>query len=191
VTVDNRLASAWFATSIRPVGWTLPSAWDPIAGDYRTRDGLVRLHTNAPHHRAAALAVLDTDNSPESVTAAVLSWNGDELEAAVIAAGGCAAVMHTLDEWSASAPGIAVAAEPLITWNDLGSGPAPRQMGTMLRPLAGIRVLDLTRVLAGPIATRFLALLGAEVLRVDPPPSMPTAGAARTLTAGALTVSSR
>ncbi|MCI4657602.1 CoA transferase [Cryobacterium zhongshanensis] len=169
VTVDRRLASAWFATSIRPMGWTLPPAWDAIAGDYRTRDGWVRLHTNAPHHRAAALAVLNTDNSPESVTAAVLSWNGDELEAAVIAAGGCAAVMRTIDEWSTSAQGIAVAAEPLITWKDLGSGPAPRQMGTMLRPLTGVRILDLTRVLAGPIATRFLALLGADVLRVDPP----------------------
>jgi len=61
VTVDHRLASAWFATSIRPVGWTLAPAWDAIAGDYRTRDGWVRLHTNAPHHRAAALAVLNTD----------------------------------------------------------------------------------------------------------------------------------
>ncbi len=59
VTVDRDLASAWFAFSIRPEGWELPSAWDPVAGDYATADGWIRLHTNAPHHRDAALGVLD------------------------------------------------------------------------------------------------------------------------------------
>ena len=54
VSVDRRLASFWFAGSIRPQGWSLPSPWDPIAGDYPSRDGWIRLHTNAPHHRAAA-----------------------------------------------------------------------------------------------------------------------------------------
>lgn len=39
----------------------------------------------------------------------------------------------------------------------------------MARPLQGVRVLDLPRVIAGPVATRALALLGADVLRVDPP----------------------
>jgi len=57
-TVDRRLSSFWFGLSIRPVGWQLPPPWDPIAGDYRTRDGWIRLHTNAPHHRAAAERVL-------------------------------------------------------------------------------------------------------------------------------------
>ena len=58
VRVDRRLASVWFRSSLRPLGWALPAPWDPIAGDYRTNDGWIRLHTNAPHHRAAAERVL-------------------------------------------------------------------------------------------------------------------------------------
>ena len=54
VSVDRRLASFWFSSSIRPVGWQVPPLWDPVAGDYASADGWIRLHTNAPHHRAAA-----------------------------------------------------------------------------------------------------------------------------------------
>ena len=168
VTVDRRLAALWFALSIRPVGWTLPSPWDPIAGDYPAADGWIRLHTNAPRHRAAALGVLGSAAERPAVAEAVSRWSAAALEQAVVDAGGCAAAMRTVPEWEASPQGRAVSAEPLIALADAGAA-ASAWRPTADRPLAGLKVLDLTRVLAGPVATRFLAGYGADVLRIDPP----------------------
>lgn len=167
--VDRRLASFWFGLSLRPEGWTLPPAWDPIAGDYQAADGWIRLHTNAPHHRAAALAVLGVPVDKDQVARAVAGWTRNELEAAVVAQGGCAAAMHSQQEWAAHPQGSAVAAEPLLHIATTGAAAVPDWRIPRHRPLQGVRVLDLTRVLAGPVATRFLAGLGAEVLRLDPP----------------------
>lgn len=169
VTVDRRLASWWFLMTIRPVGWELPPVWDAVAGDYPTADGFIRLHTNAPHHRDAALGVLGVAGDRTAVADAVAGWKADDLESAVVAAGGCAAAMRTMDEWAAHPQGAAVATEPLIAWTPGDEGRTWRGSGRRDRPLAGVRVLDLTRVLAGPVATRFLAGFGADVLRLDPP----------------------
>ena len=170
LTVDRALASGWFGTSFRPAGWTVPSPWDALAGDYRAANGWIRLHTNAPHHRAAALRVLDVRADRDAVAAAVALWQPRALEAAIVADGGCAAAMHSEAEWVVHPQGAAVGGEPLVDWSPSGHGSLGEAwQPTGARPLAGLRVLDLTRVIAGPVATRFLAGFGAAVLRIDPP----------------------
>jgi hypothetical protein len=168
VAVDRRLASAWFGFSIAPVGWSLPSPWDPIAGDYEARDGWIRLHTNAPRHREAALAVLGTPPEKARLAAAVRAWDADALETAVVERGGAAAAMRSLADWAGHRQGRAVAQEPVVHCARTPSASSPWP-GRRERPLEGLRVLDCTRVLAGPVATRLLAGFGAEVLRIDPP----------------------
>jgi len=169
VTVDRRLAAAAFRCErlLQPVGWTLPAPWDPIAGDYEAADGWIRLHTNYSYHRDAVIRILDVPADRQRVSAAVKSKNATELERAVVDAGGCAAALRTMDVWRAHPQGVALADEPLCHWDarrishPLGSD-APA-------PLGGVRVLDMTRVIAGPVGTRYLAAFGADVLRIDPP----------------------
>jgi len=169
VDVDRRLASFWFATSIRPIGWQVPPLWDPVAGDYQTRDGWIRLHTNAPHHRAAAESVLGACADRAAVAAKVARWASTDLEQAVVEAQGCAAEMRSWAQWQKHPQGLAVNAEPLVHFLDSPDENNPAWQGSLAQPLAGFKVLDLTRVLAGPTASRFLAGLGANVLRIDSP----------------------
>ena len=169
VTTDRRLASLWFNKTIAPIDWKIPS--EPALGpaDYQTRDGWIRLHTNAPHHRDAALRVLDAPANRNDVAAAVATWDATELESAMVANGACAAQMHSWDAWQRHPQGQAVTAEPLLHWRAGTKAGASAWSIDRRQPLKGLRVLDMTRVLAGPAATRLLAGLGASVLRIDPP----------------------
>ena len=169
VAVDRRLASFWFSTSLRPLGWHVPPLWDPIAGDYATADGWIRLHTNAPHHRAAAERVLGVCADRAATAARVARWTSTALEQAVVDANGCAAEMRSWAQWQQHPQGLAVNAEALVQFIEQTDEKRTAWQGSIARPLAGIKVLDLTRVLAGPTASRFLAGLGANVLRIDPP----------------------
>lgn len=168
--VDRRLASFWFASSIRAIGWEMPASREAVTGDYACRDGWVRLHANAAHHRAAALRVLGVDAGGPELVKAVSGWEAVALEEAVVQAGGCAAAMRTQQEWGVHSQGRAVAAEPVFDCHKTNDCVASGVFsGTRERPLKGLKVLDLTRVLAGPVSTRFLAAYGAQVLRIDPP----------------------
>jgi hypothetical protein len=88
-------------------------------------------------HREAALAVLATAGDKEAVRAAVKRWQADELEAAVVARGGCAATMRSLADWSAHPQGKLVASEPLV-WLERTEKSAPCvDARDRARPLAG------------------------------------------------------
>lgn len=170
VTVDSKAASAAFAAEglFAPAGWAAPPLWDPIAGNYRATDGWIRLHTNYARHRAAVERVLGANNR-DTAQAAVQSRYAEEIESAVIDAGGAAAVMHGRAQWLSSPPGAATAeASPVVVTERSSSG-SDRLLNGGALPFDGVRVLDLTRVIAGPVATKFLAGYGADVLRIDPP----------------------
>ncbi len=175
VLVDRGLAGGWFGLTLMPQGWELPAAWDSVVGDYRCSDGWIRLHTNDPVHRAAALGVLEVPVSAglpadrAAVAARVSSWPGEALESAVVGAGGCAAVLRSPGAWRNHQQGMAVAHDHLAARVFTDISQSGDVLGPADRPLAGLKVLDLTRVLAGPAATRFLAGFGAQVLRIDPP----------------------
>lgn len=160
---------------LRVAGKPPPPAWDAIAGVYRTGDDrFVRLHTNFPHHRAAVCNVLNCRAERDDVQKALMQWQAEEFETAAYAAGGVVAMMRTYDEWSATPHAKALALLPLIAIEKIGEA-APKPWSNGDRPLAGLRVLDLSRVIAGPVAGRTLASHGADVLLVSGPelPAIP------------------
>lgn len=161
--------TAWFAIDGR-----VPDLWDPFSGLYRCADGWVRVHANFRHHREGALHLLELD--PATATraqaeAAMLRWQARDYEEASARAGLVATALRTFAEWDASPQGQVIASQPLVQIERLGDAPVldlpPLQASQ--RPLEGVKVLDLTRILAGPVGGRALAAYGADVMLVNAP----------------------
>jgi crotonobetainyl-CoA:carnitine CoA-transferase CaiB-like acyl-CoA transferase len=177
VTVDmlHAIVECRSERYLRVDGKPPPPTWDPTAGVYRTRDQrYVRLHTNFRHHRAAVCNVLQCEPAREKIQAALMQWDGEAFETAAYAGGAVVSLMRSHDEWLATPHAKALAALPVLTIEKIGEAP-PRPWTRGDRPLSGVRVLDLSRVIAAPVAGRTLAAHGADVLLVYGPdlPAIP------------------
>lgn len=160
-----------------------PSVWSPISGLYECggdvgQPGHVRIHANFAHHRDGALRLLGLPagevTTKAQVATALRRWNAVDFETQATLAGLVVAAVRTAQQWETSEMQRAIAVQPLvrITQLDKDHPAAPcawPAISAQQQPLAGLKVLDLTRILAGPVSTRTLAAYGADVLMINSP----------------------
>jgi len=161
--------TGWFSIDGR-----VPELWDKFSGLYRCADGWVRVHANFAHHREGALRLLGLDEAAATradAERAMLSWRAADFEDAAAGAGLVATALRSFAQWDATGQGRAVAAQPLMRIDRIADAPPLPlpELDAHQRPLEGVKVLDLTRILAGPVAGRALAAYGADVMLVNAP----------------------
>ncbi|MFV0245336.1 MAG: CoA transferase [Qingshengfaniella sp.] len=140
-----------------------------MSGFYQARDGRwFHPMGTYPGLRDGALALLDCANTPEAIARAIAGRDALDLEEAFAAANLAGTMVRSRAEWAAHPQGQALAAAPLVTVEKIADG-APVQSAPPPRPFAGLRVLDFTHVIAGPVLTRTLAEQGADCLRLSAP----------------------
>ena len=174
VSVDNT-ESAMECTGLFKLNGVTPAQFAPLSGLYQTRDGYIRLHANFDHHRDIILKSVGLTAGPETsrtkVEAKISEWNTDELDKTITAAGGACSAFRTFEQWDAHPQAIELAQLPLVEVTKIGDSD-PRPLTPIDKgdlPLSHIRILDLTRILAGPVCGRTLAAYGADVMLVNSP----------------------